>query len=349
MTRLRWLGRVGLALCAALAAALAAAAQPDALAAPASAASAAPRTLIRLWGHGSRQADPAGALVRAWARGFERQHPGVRVEATLRGDSTAIGGLYTGAADLALMERAPLAIELEAYRPIFGNDPLRITVATGSLDHDFHAPAPVIFVNRSNPLQRLSLQQLAAILGLVPPRGQRAIRTWGGLGLKGAWAARPITVYMPRIVDEVPQFLQAAVLGGSPKWTPQLREFADAPGSLDGERGTQIVRALEQDPAGIAIARWSDRTPRVHALALAADPAGPWALPTDATLQQGRYPLARSLSLYLVQPQGGSPDPNVVAFVRYVLGPEGQRDVAQDGGYLPLTAERIHEQLGKLP
>ena len=78
--------------------------------------------LIRTWGHGSRQQDFIGALVRSWQDGFEKHQAGVRFEATLRGDATAIGGLYTGAADIALMERPPLAIELDGYQPIFARN-----------------------------------------------------------------------------------------------------------------------------------------------------------------------------------------------------------------------------------
>src|ERR1700687_5069527 len=67
--------------------------------------------VIRTWGHGSREKDFVGALVRSWEGGFRKRHPAVRFETSLLGDKSAIGGLYTGAADLALMERALSAIE----------------------------------------------------------------------------------------------------------------------------------------------------------------------------------------------------------------------------------------------
>ena len=320
--------------------------------APPSGASIAPASslaAVRIWGHGGREQDLVGALVQAWARGFQRSHPAVRIEATLRGDGTAIGGLYTGAADLALMERAPIAIELDGYKPIVGNDPFEIAIATGSLDRRGHAMAPVLFVHRDNPLRGISLQQLDAVLGADHRRGPTNIRTWGGLGLGGAWADRPITVLMPRIADEVPQFLQTAVMGGSQKWSAQLREFAPSASASPQDVARQIMQALERDPWAIAIAHWPDRTPRVKPLAVAAAAPGPYVLPTRISLQQRSYPLTRSVSLFMVRPAGQALDPTLAAFVRHVLGEEGQRAIVRDGGYLPLSPDVIRQQLEKLP
>jgi ABC-type phosphate transport system substrate-binding protein len=70
---------------------------------------------IRIWGHGSRTGSFAENLVGLWNGRFRRLNPGVRFEVALRGDSAAIGGLYTGAADIALMGREIRPIELQGF------------------------------------------------------------------------------------------------------------------------------------------------------------------------------------------------------------------------------------------
>ena len=57
---------------------------------------------IRTWGHGSRDLDFIGPLVRSWESGFRMRQPAVSFETRLNGDKSAIGGLYTAAVDLAM-------------------------------------------------------------------------------------------------------------------------------------------------------------------------------------------------------------------------------------------------------
>jgi phosphate transport system substrate-binding protein len=41
-------------------------------------------------------------------------------------------------------------------------------------------------------------------------------------------------------------------------------------------------------------------------------------------------------------------DPKVREFLRYLLSREGQQDIVNDGGYLPLNADAIAAELKKL-
>ena len=300
--------------------------------------------LVRTWGHGSRTADYVGGLVKDWETGFRRHHPGVRFETTLRGDSTAIGGLYTGAADIALMERAPIAIELDAYQPIFRHDPFEVTVATGSVDVRGHNPALVVFVHRDNPLARLTLAELDAILGADQRRGAQPIRRWGELGLRGAWARQPITVFVPAIASDQSQYLEKAVMGGSQKWTARLREFVPA----RTEAGQQILDALARDRYAIGVSTLVYRNPRVKPLALAATAGGPYHAATRETVAARTYPLTRTVSMFINRAPGQPVDPAVGAYLRYILSAEGQAAIARDGKYFPLSPDRAQQEWSKL-
>ena len=294
---------------------------------------------IRTWGHGRRSADILGGLVGAWQSGFQARYPQVRFETTLRGDDTAIGGLYTGAADIALMQRPPLAIELDGYLPVMGHLPQEVTVATGSLAETDHAFAPVILVHRANPLAQLTLAQLDAVLGPDRRRGGQPVRTWGDLGLGGVWKNAPITIYTFGIAQDVPQFIERAVMGGSQKWAARLHEFDD---------GRHVVDALARDRFGIAIAGLQFADARVKALALGSADGGPFVLATRDSVMQRRYPLTRSVSMFFDHAPGHPIDPKVAAYLGYLLSADGQAALARDGGYLPLSPDAAAYELEKL-
>jgi phosphate transport system substrate-binding protein len=305
-----------------------------------------PRTLvsgdIRIWGHGRRDADVLGGLVGRWQAGFGVHQPRARIAATLRGDATAMGGLYTGAADVALMERDPLPMEVDGYLPVLGHPPLQITIATGSLDVSDHASAPIVFVHRDNPLRSLTLAQLDAILGADSRRGEKPARTWGDLGLGGAWKDALIAIYTFGLDQDVSRFLEKAILGGSQKWAPNLHEFHGRDASHD------IVAALAHDRFGIALADLRDATAQVKAIALAAAAGQPAVEATSETVRLHQYPLTRSVTMVVDRVPQRPLDAKVSEFLRYVLSTEGQADVAEDGGYLPLTPELARQELEKL-
>src|SRR5260370_36295401 len=119
--------------------------------------------VIRIWGHGHKGQDYILTLLRAWQDDFRRLHPDARFNNELDGNASAIGGLYTGTADLAILDREASFIEVDAYQQGTGYDPFRIPVARGSVVIPHHAPALVVYVNRANPLSHLSLQQLDGI------------------------------------------------------------------------------------------------------------------------------------------------------------------------------------------
>jgi phosphate transport system substrate-binding protein len=306
--------------------------------------------VIRIWGHGARDADFIGPLVASWESGVRKLHPDIRFEASLLGDKSAIGGLYTGAADVAIMERGLSAIEKDSYEQVFGRtDPFEVTVATGSLDVRNHAPALVIFVHKDNPLDKVTLKQLDAIFGADHRRGDRNIRTWGELGIAGEWAGKPINSYGFPIPDDASQFFQKAVMSGSQKWTGNLTELTAAKsGGKSVDAGQRILDALAKDRYGIAISHLQYRNAQVKPLALAIDEAGPYYEATRQTLIERRYPLARSVSVYINREPGKPVEARLKEFLRYVLGTRGQGDIARDGGYLPLTPAAAREEWRKV-
>jgi phosphate transport system substrate-binding protein len=309
---------------------------------------------IRSWGSGAM-----GGLMKSWEKGFRSYQPGVRFSDTLKGTETAQAALYTDVADLALMDREILMLERHVLLRRRHRLPLEITVATGSHDVPAKTFALAVFVHRDNPISRLTLRQLDGIFGdqragawddkfrWHPERGRSAsenIRTWGQLGLTGAWVDEPIRVYGYPITIYSPfpgpmLFFRVKAFGGGDTWNPGLLEF---------DRGEQITEGLGKDRFGIGYTCLSYRTPLVKPIALAAADGGGDIDLTRENVARRRYPLTRSVYIYIDRAPEKAVDPKVKEFLRYILSRQGQQDVAREGDYLPLTADVVVEQLEKL-
>jgi phosphate transport system substrate-binding protein len=308
---------------------------------------------IRIWGHGAydRKRDFIGALVRAWERGFRRFEPRVRFENHLVGTAAAIGSLYTGRGDLALMGREIWPPEIAAFKEVYGYPPTGLDVVTGSLDVRNRDYALVVFVNRDNPIKGLTLSQLHAVFGVEHGVGAWEACTWGQLGLTGSWRDRPIHLYGLPIARGFARFFEQRVFNGDPLWRPGLREFADLKGSRGGatDGGQRMVNAMASDPDGIGYAGLLYHNPSVRPVAVAAGRGAPYIEPTRNSVMNHSYPLTRLIAMYLNRPPGKPVDPKLAEFLRYVLSRQGQEAVLAKGhGYLPMLAPFAARQLNKL-
>jgi phosphate transport system substrate-binding protein len=172
-------------------------------------------------------------LMQRWEDGFRRYQPDARFEDKLPSSDAAISGLVAGVADLAPNGREPMFPEYLAFQETLGYDISQATVATGAFDIKGRTWAIAIFVNKDNPISRLTMTQLDGIFGSertgayrgfkwYPQYGRSAredIRTWGQLGLGGEWADQEIHMYGYAFTG-MTNFFQLAVLNGGDKWNP---------------------------------------------------------------------------------------------------------------------------------
>jgi phosphate transport system substrate-binding protein len=310
---------------------------------------------LRSWG-----STQMATVMKYWEEGFRKYQPAVEFVDTLKGTASAQYGLQEWVADLALMNREIWPYE---YYGTFRRSlifPVQIAVATGSYDVPHKAYALSVFVHKDNPLSKLTVKQLDRIFGAERPGGWQGlywrpevartpkddIRTWGQLGLTGAWADKPIHVYGPPILGEgAVSFFQARVMGGGDTWNEDLREYADR---------ELMIAALGSDRYGIAYTGMCYRTPQVKPVAMADTEQGPFVEPSRQTVADRSYPLARSVYIYFTvdTETGDAADPlvqpKVGEFLRYVLSRQGQQDVVRDGDYLPLTADMVRRERGTL-
>ncbi|MGH7106010.1 MAG: PstS family phosphate ABC transporter substrate-binding protein [Acetobacteraceae bacterium] len=314
---------------------------------------------------------PLAGMMRVWEHGFRRYQPGVRFVDRFPSSDAGIAGLVTGVADLGPQAREQTVVEQLMFYETFGHAARSVTVATGGYDAEGMADGLVIFVNRDNPLARLTLTQLDAIFGAERSGALRGftwnlksaraasgnIRSWGQLGLAGRWADEKIHTY-GYAPTGMSRFFQLNVLHGSDKWNPGFREYVESgtkmiaadDHTMAGGLHYMLARELSKDRYGIAFGVLSQArgVSGVKTVALARSPSGPFVLPSARSFQDHSYPLSRSIYIYFNRAPGQPLAPCVREFLRYVLSREGQGAVERRSKYLPLNAALVRDQLRRL-
>jgi phosphate transport system substrate-binding protein len=306
---------------------------------------------IRLWGHGAPILDFMGMLVKSWEDGFAKYQPGVKFEYDMYGTASAMGALYTGKGDIAILGQEIYPFETVAFQQAKHYPPLGIEIATGSVDVRNFDFAIGVFVNKNNPLSQMALDQLDKIFAWHD-RGKGAnIETWGQLGLEDEWADKPIHLYGWHESDVFSTFVEHAALHDSHRWRCGMKQYAHihrADGTIY-DSGQQILDDLASDPYGIALSNvryLKDNS--VKPLALARTAAGPYYAATKDTLIDRQYPLGRIIPAEIDRKPGQPVDPKVKEFLLYILSQEGQKDIVRNGKYLPMQPEAARREREKL-
>jgi phosphate transport system substrate-binding protein len=273
--------------------------------------------------------DTMNNLMTLWAEGFGGIYPNVKVQVEGKGSSTAPPALIAGTAQFGPMSRSMKASEIDEFEKKFGYKPLGIRVAIDGL---------AVFVNKDNPLNQLTLQQVDAIFSKNRACGAPAeVATWGQMGLTGTWADKPVSLYGRNSASGTyGYFKEHALCKGDYKDTVK-----EQPGSAS------VVQGIEKDLYGIGYSGIGYKTSGVKALALAAKPGEPYVNDEFENVLAGKYPLARFLYVYVNRKPGEPLDPTVKQLLTYALSRAGQEIVVKDG-YLPMTAKMVAEELKKL-
>jgi phosphate transport system substrate-binding protein len=270
--------------------------------------------------------DTLNNLMTLWAEGFRAKYPNVNIQIEGKGSSTAPPALIEGTAQLGPMSRPMKSTELDKFEKKYGYKPTQIKVAIDAL---------AVFVHKDNPIQGLTLKQIDSIFSSTYKRDGQPIRTWGEVGLKGAWAQRPISLYGRNSASGTYGMFKSIVL----KKGDYKDTVKEQPGS------SSVVQGVASDLGGIGYSGIGYRTSGVKALALAED-ASMYA-PTLENALSGDYPLARFLYIYVNKKPNESLDRLTQEFIKFVLSKEGQEIVVKDG-YYPLPASVASETIGAL-
>jgi phosphate transport system substrate-binding protein len=227
------------------------------------------------------------------------------------------------------MSRTMRATEIDQFEAKYGYKPTQLRTSYDAL---------AVYVNKDNPLDKLTLAQVDAAFSKTRRRGYKQnVTTWGQLGLTGDWANRPISLYGRNSASGTYGFFKEHAL----KNGDYKDEVKEQPGSASVVQGVSVDR-YAMGYSGIGYA-----TAGVRAVPIAEKQGGKCEEASAENAYSGAYPLARFLYVYVNRAPGRGLDPLTREFARLILSKEGQEVVVKDG-YFPIPASIAKEELNKI-
>ena len=248
-------------------------------------------------------------VAQAWAEKYHQEHPEVTVQVLGGGSGVGIASLIDGNCDMANASRPMEPAEIERLKAKRGVDPKEHIVGYDAL---------AVYVNKNNPLDSISLEELAEIYG----EGGK-IDKWSQLGVDSkALGNDQITRVSRQNSSGTYAYFQEVVLGKG-------RDYKL--GSIDQNGSKDVVALIARTPSAIGYSGMGYATPGVKMLKIARKKGEPGVAPTVENAKNGTYPITRPLLIYTA----GEATGQIKQYLDWIHGPEGQKVVA-DLGYVPL-------------
>ncbi len=260
-----------------------------------------PRIIIRVEG-----SDTMVNIAQAWAEQYHKRHHDTSVQVLGGGSGVGIASLIEGNCDMANTSRKMKAKEIDKARDRWGKE---------SLEHIVGLDALGVYVHPSNPLDSISLEELAEIFGVNP-----TIIHWSQLGVG----------HMPR--DEIVRVSRQNSSGTYAYFRDVVLKRQDMGlGSVDANGSKDVVALIARTPGAIGYSGMGYATPEVKMLKVSKRRGEPGVAPTMENAKKTLYPITRPLQIYTL----GEPTGAIRAYLDWILSPAGQ-EVVLNLGYVPV-------------
>ncbi len=272
--------------------------------------------------------DTLNNVMTLWAEGFKKFYPNVNIQIEGKGSSTAPPALIEGTAQLGPMSRPMKGTEIDGFEAKYGYKPTALRTSLDSL---------AVFVHKDNPIKGLTMAQVDSIFSKTQRCKGKDAKTWGDVGMDGAWGGAPLSLYGRNSASGTYGFFKEhALCNGDYKDTVK-----EQPGSAS------VVQGVGEDRNGAGYSGIGYTTSGVRAVPLAAKDGEPFHEANYQNVINGSYPMSRFLFVYINRAPGKPLDPLVKEFAKFVFSKEGQEVVIKDG-FFPLPAAVAKEELAKL-
>jgi phosphate transport system substrate-binding protein len=267
----------------------------------------------------NKGSDTLVEVALAWAEEYGKVDPSVAVSVSGGGSGTGISNLLNGTVDLANSSRRMTAQEIEAAKR------KGVTPVEHVVGHD----ALAVYVHLSNPIESLTLAQLAGIYG----EGGK-VEKWSQLGVKMPDARSDEIIRVSRQNNSgTYEYFKEAVLG---KGDYKL-------GSRDMHGSKDVVDLVKNTPGAIGYSGLALATAEVRMVPIAKAAGDQPVTPTPEGARDRSYPIARPLFMYTA----GEPQGKTKEYLDWILSDAGQhvilrvgyapiRKLAPSGGQAPL-------------
>ncbi len=239
-------------------------------------------------------------LAQRWAEHYMAKHPDVNIQVTGGGSGVGISALINGTTDICNASRPMKKSEVDKLKARFNVVGVEIKAAKDGL---------AVYVNESNPVQELTLDQLRRIY-------TGAITNWKDVGGPDA----KIIIYGRENSSGTYVYFKDNVLMGD--------DFSPMTQTMPGTAA--VVNAVSKDKFGIGYGG-AAYAKGIKDVKVKKDANTLGYAPTEENVKTGKYPIARYLYLYTRNRPTGA----VKKFIDWILSQEGQQVVSKVG-YFPV-------------
>lgn len=251
-------------------------------------------------------------LAQAWAESYASLEQKISVEVSGGGSGTGIAALINGTVDIANCSRSMKPSEIEKAVQNTGKEPKEFIVGFDAL---------AVYVHKENPLEKISLQQLADIYG---EQGQ--MTTWSKLDIQYAACKSDEIIRVSRQSNSGTYvYFREAILGKTGDFKLGSR---DLHGSKD------VVELVANTPCAIGYSGMGYVTDHVKMLKVSKKDGEQVAGPSVENTLNGTYPIARPLYIYSL----GEPSGDIKKYLDWILSEAGQSIVSKSG-YVPVETK----------
>jgi phosphate transport system substrate-binding protein len=298
--------------------------------------------------------DVLADLSKKWIAAFEKRYPKVHisVDPPYAGSLGALE-LIKGNLDCVFVSRELKPTDVQGFRAAFGYDPTSIPISGGSYRQFGFLDSVGFVVNKNNPIDKLTFDQLDSILSTTRNRGGPPLTTWGQLGVTGPLADKPIHIVGLQPWNGFEEFVRERVLnyaGNRGEWRPGAADgTTPADPNVHWEKTVfNIAKDVANDPYAIGYTGMAYVDQPVKVIALSNHAGDPVYAPTYDNVAAATYPLSRVTYLNMNKQPGKPLNPVLEELTRFILSERGQTIVSNQRIYMPLRGTQETASLNQL-
>lgn len=259
--------------------------------------------------------------------------------------SAGAAELIAGNVDFVMVSREPRPNEYPDFQAAFGYDMSVVPVMGGSYNYFGWLDAMCFVVNKDNPIEYLTMDQIDSIFSTSYLRGGHDVSTWGDLGVTGEFADQPITRYAITHWNGFEEFVRIRcldALDGHATDNLFATQGAFREDMVFNSKVFDQAKLVSEDKTGIAYTGIAYVDEDVKVLPIKLDD-GTIVSPSYEDVCSAKWPLSRLIYLNYNKAPDQEMDPIISEFLRFLLSKDAAEIVAEQNIYIPLTAKQAND------
>jgi len=250
-------------------------------------------------------------VAEAWAHAYHEVNPAINLKVEGGGSGRGINALINGVVDIANSSRAMSAREIENAKNRWHNPK----------EHLIGYDALAVFVHLDNPINHLSMGQMAEMYG-----EEGTISKWSDINIEVPVCDDQDMVLVSRQqYSGTYDYFRSSVVGRDFKLGEQA--------IIKVNDSKSVVDLIEKNPCAVGYSGLGYATPKVKVVCIVGEDDKPCIYPSIESAKDGSYPIARPLFMYT----DGEPKGEVKKYIDWVLSDAGQCILLKEG-YAPIRS-----------